>query len=441
MKFFGTDGIRGVVGNEISPKTAFLIGYAVAKIFGRTGKNGHIIVGKDTRMSGDVLVSALSSGICFAGMDVLQVGVLPSAAISFLTKKYAGIAGVMVTGSHNGPECNGFMIFDCQGFKIGEEAEREIEKFLRDEIEPKSSHFGQIFIEQRGRFDYLEFLKNAAYFDLSGLCVSLDLCHGAACGVADKAFETNGAKVILHNEASDGEQVNVKCGPQDISRFCGAVVRTGADVGFSFDADADRIVAVDEKGKVVDGDKILFLFATFLAEETRLLKNTVVGTILSSISLEHALAERGIFLVRSCVGEQKIVSELERNGFVIGGEKAGKLILRDYLPSADGILVALFVAKIMQVKDKKLSELVDAVKDLPQEQKNFIMDKNKKIRLESDPQFLSLLDRILQNEKKVRIVARASGTEDVFRVLVESNSANRTKRVMRKIEQFVLNFS
>lgn len=437
MQHFGTDGIRGKVLSEIFPKDAFCLGVAVAKCFKQNGKIGCIVVGKDTRASSDMLEAALSCGICCGGINVLQVGVVTTAAVSYLTKKYAALGGVMITGSHNAPQFNGFMVFDQNGFKIDKNQEQEIEAAMLLDSFPKCATLGQILKEDKGRFDYLQFLKSATDYNLSGLKVRLDLCHGSACLVAQEAFENNGANVVCDNSVPDGERVNNGCGTENTSRFCGAVVRSGADVGFCFDADADRVLAVDECGKLVDGDKILYLFAVFLKEQERLLKNTAAGTALSSLALEKALNKQEIALDRCQVGAQNVARYMHKNGLMIGGEAAGKLILRDYLPTADGILVALFVAKIIKQKGKKLSELVKEVKDLPREQKSFIMNKDKKRQLETDPNFIGLLDRLMLSEKGLRIIARASGTEDAFRIIIEASTEFQLKRALKKVEQYI----
>lgn len=437
MQLFGTDGIRGIAGKELTPKLAFLCGVAVAKVLGGVHKTGHVVVGKDTRISSDMIESNVISGLCYGGTNVIEVGVVPAPAISYLCKKYAAFAGVMITASHNSPQFNGIKIFCGNGEKLDQENEAKLEKFVFERhkyVCPPT--FGRVMHEKTAYLDYCEFVESALSFDLSGVRVGLDLCHGTLCDLAERVFENLGAEVRCENHSPEGELVNVCCGSEFPDRFAGSVARCAEDVGFAFDCDGDRVVVVDEKGSVVDGDKILFLFASHLKNESRLVKNAVVGTSLSSLALEEAFEKRGISLLRADVGEKSVLQFMNSFGLMLGAEPCGKVILREFLPTADGLLAALFVAKIVKETKKPLSKLVESVKNLPKKEKNYILETDAK-----QSALVGLFDfvrSIAAARKDYRVLIRQSGTENAVRVCVEGVDKKQVDKIVAQIDDFVL---
>lgn len=444
MRYFGTDGIRGLAGSFCSPKLAFLVGFSVAKILKKTGQNNHILVGSDTRLSGGMLSMAVASGSAFAGVDVIDVGVVPTPAVAFLTKKYSAIAGIMITASHNPPEYNGIKIFSSDGIKASEELQNKVEEML-DKLESFENldfdiKMGKIHHEKQAVYDYVEYLKNTLGGNLSGLSIVLDVCFGASFFAAPQVFEMLGAKVIVLHANPDGEQINVNSGATNVTRLSGAVLREHADVGFAFDGDADRVIAVDEEGNEVDGDKILFVLAEYMKAQNKLPKSTVVGTIISTLALEVALKKEGISLIRVDVGDEHIVREMVKNDFYLGGERCGHIILKEYFTTGDGVLPALKLAKILKEKNKKFSELVKKVKSLPSLRENINMDKDKKELLSKNEEFAGLLDRLGHNFPNLMIIARPSGTENKFRIDVQGTSKKAVQTAMEQIKKFVVAF-
>ena len=439
-KLFGTDGVRGVA--NVYPMTAEVavrLGQAIAWHFRRknpapgfpTGHRTRILIGKDTRISGYLFESGLAAGITSMGADVMLVGPLPTPAISFLTTSMRADAGIVISASHNPFQDNGIKIFGKDGYKLPDQEEAEIEKFvLGDEpVLVEASDIGKSTRIDDASGRYIVFLKNTFPRDLTldGLRIVLDCANGAAYKVAPTVLRELGAEVFTLGTEPDGRNINLECGsmhPEIVSR---RVLETRADVGISLDGDADRVILTDERGVVIDGDKIIALCAISLAQQKMLRNDTAVATIMSNIGLEIALKKHGIALVRSAVGDRYVVEAMRSGDFSLGGEQSGHLIFLDHTTTGDGMLAALQVLAIMQREQRPLSEISEVMRPYPQVLVN--IEVREKPPLEDIDTFQSAL-RSIEEElgDRGRVVARYSGTEAKARVMVEGPDESTIRR-------------
>jgi phosphoglucosamine mutase len=424
-KLFGTDGVRGVANvHPMTGEMAMQIGRATAHLFKNKGGRHRIVIGKDTRVSGYMLETALASGVCSMGVDVLLVGPMPTPAIAFITRSMRADAGVMISASHNPFYDNGIKIFSDDGFKLPDETEEKIEELIFsnsiDSLRPTATEVGKAFRIDDARGRYILFLKNTfpENISLDGLKIVLDCANGAAYRVAPTVLEELGAEVVPIGVDPDGENINLNCGslhPEVVSRI---VVETGADVGMALDGDADRIVFVDHRGSVVDGDHIMAICATDMIQENRLHRNTLVTTVMSNIGLEKALERCHGKIVKTPVGDRYVVSEMVRSGYNMGGEQSGHTIFLDYNTTGDGIITALQVLAIMGKKEKSLADLASIMTAFPQVLYNIRVKKKEDLSL--IPEIQGAIDRIKQElGQRGRILIRYSGTEPVIRVMLE----------------------
>jgi phosphoglucosamine mutase len=424
-KYFGTDGIRGVANRyPITPEFALKLGKAAGLYMRREKRHPRIVIGKDTRLSGYMIESALMSGICSMGTDVYLVGPMPTPAISFLTRSLKAEAGIVISASHNPFQDNGIKFFGADGGKLPDEVELEIEKVLgQPEIEgPVGEAVGRAHRVDDALERYTAFVRDSVGGDcrLDGLMIVADCSNGAAYEVAPALLKELGAEVISVGCEPNGTNINAGCGSTEPAMMCQTVKRVGADVGIALDGDADRVIMADENGVIVDGDDILFLHSLYLKENDRLPGDTVVGTIMSNVGLEAALKKNGIRLIRSQVGDRYVYEEMVRGGAAIGAEQSGHVIFMDHSATGDGTVTALRVLKTMVQKGKPLSELVSGWKRYPQVMKNLRV--NEKTPLEGD-----WLDEMI-SESKVQLgedhllSLRYSGTEPLLRVTVSGAS-------------------
>lgn len=423
-KLFGTDGIRGVA--NVYPMTAEIavrLGQAIAWRFRQERDHTtRILIGKDTRISGYMFESSLAAGITSMGADVMLVGPLPTPAISFLATSMRADAGIVISASHNAYRDNGIKIFGRDGFKLPDEEELELERYIFS-AEPAlidAEHIGKAMRIDDASGRYIVFLKHTFPKDLTldGVRIVLDCANGAAYKVAPTALRELGAEVITIGTSPDGRNINLECGstfPDAVSR---RVLETRADVGIALDGDADRVMMIDECGRVIDGDKIIALCAISLKNEGVLGKDTVVATIMSNIGLEVALKEHGIKLVRSAVGDRYVVEKMREGGFNLGGEQSGHIIFGDHTTTGDGMIAALQVLAIMQRQRRPLSKVSEVMTAFPQILRNIKV--KEKPPLETIDEFqVALRDVEAQLGERGRVVARYSGTEPKARVMVE----------------------
>lgn len=445
-RLFGTDGVRGVA--NIYPMTseiAMQIGRATAFMV-KDRRHGHrIVIGKDTRLSGYMLENALATGICSMGVDVLLVGPLPTPAISFITRSMRADAGVVISASHNPFQDNGIKIFKGDGFKLPDEQEANIEDLIFSQkmaaLRPVADEIGRATRIDDARGRYIVFLKNTfpEQYDLEGFHIALDCAHGATYGVAPNVFEELGAKVSAIGVTPDGKNINDNCGalyPQFVAE---KVKEVGANIGIALDGDGDRLIVVDEKGNVVDGDHIMAICAADLMARKKLKKKTLVATVMSNLGLDIAMQRLGGSLVRTQVGDRYVVEEMRKKKYSFGGEQSGHLVFLEHSTTGDGILAALQVMSVMIKRNKPLSELTSIMEAYPQVLKN--VRTSQKIELDTVPNFQK---RASQIEKKLgkdgRLLVRLSGTEPVVRVMLEGKDQSAINDMAEELCELIRKF-
>lgn len=424
-KLFGTDGIRGVA--NVYPMTAEIamqVGRAVA-YYVRNGSHRHrIVVGKDTRLSGYMLETALAAGICSMGVDVMMVGPLSTPGIAFVTQSMRADAGAVISASHNPYQDNGIKFFARDGFKLPDEVEAGIEDLIFrnkiDHLRPTATKIGKATRIDDSQGRYIVFLKNTFPKDLSldGLTVVVDCANGAAYKTAPAVFEELGAKVIALNVQPDGKNINAKCGALHPEGMAKAVVKHGATIGIALDGDADRVIVVDEKGETVDGDAIMAICAKDLLARKKLAKKTLVATVMSNMGLDVAMSGLGIKVVRTKVGDRYVVEEMRKNGYTFGGEQSGHLIFLEHATTGDGVIAALGLLAVMQRSGRPLSELKTLFNAFPQTQVSVPIRVRRELsELPKVTKAIHAAEHALG--KDGRVLVRFSGTELKVRVLVE----------------------
>ncbi|OFZ21716.1 MAG: phosphoglucosamine mutase [Bdellovibrionales bacterium GWB1_55_8] len=462
-KLFGTDGIRGMA-NEypMTGEVAMAVGRAVAHVLrnsppllkssvpvglkaldsSRPVRRARVVVGKDTRLSGYMIEQAISSGLCSMGADVILIGPLPTPGVAFVTQSMRADAGIMISASHNPYYDNGIKIFSADGYKLPDEMEEEIERLVTgnemDKFRPTGDLVGKAYRIDDVHGRYLVFLKSLfpKDLDLLGVRVALDCANGAAYKVAPLVFEELGAEVIKKGVNPNGHNINDKCGALHPEAIAGAAVEYRADIGISLDGDGDRCILSDENGEIVDGDQIIGLCALQMAEEGTLRNKTVVTTPMSNIGLELSLKEKGISMVRAQVGDRYVVDAMRKGGFALGGEQSGHVVFLDQSTTGDGIVAALKVLEAMKRTGKKLSELKQSIRLLPQSREDVRVSRREPLEKN-----LEISKAILAAEETLkgrgRVFVRYSGTEPLLRVLVEGEDAREIQGIARSIGQTI----
>lgn len=406
--YFGTDGIRGIAGEELTARTAFALGNALCRLKGAP----LVVVGRDTRTSSDMLSLALSAGVCAGGGSVRDGGVLPTAAVAFFVRKLGADFGVVISASHNPPEFNGLKVFDGKGCKLSEEEEERAERNFDEYSFASALRCGRCFpLNRRGA--YAAFLESCCERPLTGKKFVLDCANGAAGEIAPRVFSALGAKLHVFGRSRSGRKVNVGCGALHPERMCAAVVETGADAGFCYDGDADRLIAADEHGNLVDGDKILCILAKDLKAKGRLRQNLAVGTSHTNTGAERELERAGIRLFRTDVGDKYVAEYMRKSGAAVGGEQSGHIILSDYSTTGDGILSSLKIAEL--ITETSFSKLAD-IRLFPQYNVNVRV--KDKVRVLGNEEVRAAVEEA--GRSVARLVVRASGTEPVVRVFAEA---------------------
>ncbi|MFO7607247.1 MAG: phosphoglucosamine mutase [Desulfurivibrionaceae bacterium] len=424
-KLFGTDGVRGVANiHPMTTEIAMQIGRGIAYLVKDMKKDHRIVIGKDTRLSGYMIENALASGICSMGVDVLLVGPMPTPGIAFITTSMRADAGVVISASHNPFQDNGIKIFSRDGFKLPDQQELKIEDLIfskkMESLRPIAEEIGKAFRLDDARGRYTVFLKNTfpRKYVLDGFHIVLDCANGATYGVAPHVFEELGAKVTALAVEPDGRNINHQCGALYPQLMAEKVKEIGADIGIALDGDGDRLIVVDEKGRIVDGDHVMAICASELMARRKLRKKTLVSTVMSNLGLEVAMQKMGGRMLRTQVGDRYVVEEMRRGGYNFGGEQSGHLVFLDHNTTGDGILAALQLLAIMIKRDKPLSELATLMESFPQTLQNV------KTGSRIDPARIKGFSRkVADLEKELgasgRILVRPSGTEAVIRVMVE----------------------
>lgn len=424
-RFFGTDGVRGIANQHpMTCEVALALGRAVA-YQARSGNHRHrIVIGKDTRLSGYMIEMAFASGVCSMGVDALLVGPMPTPAVAFLTQNMRADAGVMISASHNPYQDNGIKIFARNGFKLPDEKELELESYLEDEkvgkVRPTKGNVGKAFRIDDAMGRYIVALKSIlpALMDLSGLKIVVDCANGAAYKVAPMILNELGATVQALGISPDGRNINRKCGALHPEQVQTAVLRHKADIGLALDGDADRLIVVDDKGQVVDGDTLLALGAWDLLRQGKLRNNTVVATVMSNLALDRKIEELGGKVVRTKVGDRYVVEEMLKNDYCFGGEQSGHMVYLDHCTTGDGLLAALKLLTLLRTEKAPLSELRTLLVPYPQALINIAVKEKRPIdELPMVSNLIATIEKSLGNQG--RVMVRYSGTESKARILVE----------------------
>lgn len=440
-RLFGTDGVRGVANvHPMTSEMALRLGRALAHLV-RTGPHRHrIVIGKDTRLSGYMLEHALASGIESMGVDVLFTGPLPTPAIAFITHSMRADAGAVISASHNPYQDNGIKFFSRDGFKLPDEIEARIEELVRDQkidnLRPTAQKIGKAYKIPDAGGRYVVYAKNIfpRELTLDGMSIVIDCAHGAAYRVAPAVLEELGAKVIVLGDKPDGKNINARCGALYPEAMCRAVVKHGADLGLALDGDADRLIVADERGRVVDGDRLMAICARDLLARRRLPKKTVVATVMSNMGLDKCIADAGGRVVRTRVGDRYVVEEMRRNGYAFGGEQSGHLVFLEHATTGDGTIAALQLLAVMRKQEAPLSELAEVMEVFPQEQVNVAV--KSKPELDTLPAVVRAVRAAeLGLGREGRVLVRYSGTEPKARVLVEGPDAAKNRKLADDIAE------
>ncbi len=442
-RMFGTDGVRGVAGEELTIELAAKLGQAGAFVL--TKEQAHkptIIVGCDTRISGGMLASALMAGICSVGANAIFAGVLPTPAIAYLTRKHKVDAGVVISASHNPMEFNGIKFFNGEGYKLSDSLEDEIESLIAGDMKdiklPTGSAIGKIEYRFDLAREYIDFMKKTVPVDLSGMKIVIDCAEGASYETSVATLTELGADLVAIHTDPDGTNINANCGSTHMQELQARVVAEKAALGLAFDGDADRMLAVDENGKLVDGDEIMAICANFMKSQGTLKKNTVVVTVMTNLGFTLMGEEQGLHIEKTKVGDRYVLENMLENGYNIGGEQSGHVIFLDDNTTGDGLLSALHLLEVMVSTGKPLSELAQVMEVLPQALVNAKVPNHKK---ESFMEYPEIASAVKELEEKFagegRVLIRPSGTEPLVRVMIEGKDQQQIETEAKKLAEFI----
>lgn len=422
-KYFGTDGVRGVANTELTPELAFKLGRFGGYILTKDTDKPKILIGRDTRISGQMLEGALIAGLLSIGAEVMRLGVISTPGVAFLTKAIGAQAGVMISASHNPVADNGIKFFGADGFKLLDEQEAEIEALLDKDTDdlprPVGGDLGSVSDYFEGGQKYLQYLKQTIPGDFSGLHIALDCAHGATSSHGPHLFADLEADISTMGTSPNGLNINDGVGSTHPEKLAELVKEKGCDMGLAFDGDGDRLIAIDEKGNIVDGDQIMYICAKHLKEQGRLKQDTVVSTVMSNLGFYKAVEANGMKSAQTAVGDRYVMEEMRKNDFNLGGEQSGHIIFLDYTTTGDGLLSGIQLASILKATGKPLSELADEMKKFPQLLINVkVADKSK---LNGNEAIKAAIDKVeTELEGNGRVLVRPSGTEPLVRVMVEA---------------------
>ena len=450
-RLFGTDGARGVANTELTCELAMQIGRAAAMVLTEhSQKKPKVLIGMDTRASSQMLESAISAGLCSVGADVMLLGEIPTPAVAYLVRKYEYDAAVMISASHNPCEYNGIKIFQKTGYKLPDALEEEIESIILDKAQVPpvrvGGEVGRITRSKTAVHDYVNYLSGVAeddlsssgYKDLHGLKIAVDCSNGASSVTAPELFMRLCDDCFFMASHPNGTNINEKCGSTHLEVLQDFVVRNNCDAGLAFDGDADRFLAVDEKGRVVDGDKLIAIFAKFMKEKGTLKNNAAVVTVMSNMGIFKFCDENGIHCEKTKVGDRYVLENMLENDFIIGGEQSGHIIFREYATTGDGELSALKLLCVMKETGKPLSELADIMEVFPQVLLNVRVSDFGKARFPRDEE---IKNAIQSAEKELgndgRVLVRVSGTEPLVRVMIEGKDENKINTLAQEIAEVV----
>lgn len=438
-RLFGTDGVRGIAGEFLTPSLGMKIGVAAATILTKNNKkNVKIIIGNDGRVSADMLVSALTAGLCSVGVDVMDLGMIPTPAVSYLIKYYHADAGIMVTASHNSYEYNGIKIFNENGYKLADELEDEIEEFILNDTQMTSTKIGTKKEVPEGVDVYVNHLLSAQSCDMSSLHIAVDTANGAASFTASRLFSKLGIKYDIINNNPNGTNINENCGSLHIDSLGKYVKDHHLDCGVAFDGDSDRAIFVDENGSVIDGDYVLAILGLDLKNNGKLKNNTIVGTIMNNLGFVKFCEENNIDFIATKVGDRYVLEEMNINSLSLGGEQSGHIIIKEFANTGDGELTAVNVLNCLAKSGKKLSELAGIMKKYPQVMQNVKINTAKKNEFYTNETIKNEIEKVTNLlSSRGRIVVRPSGTEPLIRVMIEGEDIAEIKKYVSQLANVI----
>ncbi|MBF0780298.1 MULTISPECIES: phosphoglucosamine mutase [unclassified Granulicatella] len=442
-KYFGTDGVRGLANVELTPELAFRLGRCGGYVLLQHAKDDahpRVLVGRDTRISGQLLEQSLIAGLLSVGIDVLQLGVVSTPAVAYLTRVQNVAAGVMISASHNPAPDNGIKFFGSDGFKLSDDQELEIEQLLDAQEDtlprPSAEGLGTMEMYLEGHLKYTEFVRSTVQTDLSGIKVCLDTANGATTPLINRLFADLETDFAVIGNKPNGLNINEQVGSTHPEALCQFVLEQKADVGLAFDGDGDRLIAVDELGQIVDGDKIMFICGKYLKECGLLKHDTIVSTVMSNLGFHKAIETSGMKTVKTQVGDRYVVEEMRKNGYNLGGEQSGHIIFLDLNTTGDGILSGVQLLNVMKQTGKSLSELASEVVTYPQLLVNIrVSDKNNAMSVPAIKQVVEDVEQAMQGDG--RILVRPSGTEPLLRIMAEAPTDELCLEYVSKIADVV----
>ena len=441
-RLFGTDGVRGIAGTELTCELAMHIGRAAAVVLTKhTSHKPRLVIGKDTRLSSDMLEAAMVAGICSVGADIEILGVIPTPAVAYLVKKYKADAGVMISASHNPVEFNGIKLFNADGYKLSDSLEDEIENIVNGDLTQylkNGVELGRVTYAKNAAADYVKHLMDSIDDNLEGMTVAVDCANGSASVTAEALFKGLGAKPLMLNDTPDGTNINDGCGSTHMETLTGFMKKHRCQIGVAFDGDADRCLAVDEEGNQLDGDRMLAIFSKNMKKSGKLSKDTVVVTVMSNLGFFHFAKKEQVQAMATKVGDRYVLEEMIRGGYCLGGEQSGHIIFSDHATTGDGQLSAIKLMSVMKAEGKKLSALGAVMERYPQVLVNIKADDAGKRILDEDntvKQTIAALSDELGCDG--RILVRASGTEPLIRVMVEGKNFDAINQCALKIANVI----
>lgn len=442
-RLFGTDGVRGVANSELTPELAFKLGKAGAHVLSKKKGKPVVLIGKDTRISGDMLEDALSAGILAVGGNVIKVGVLPTPAVAYLVKYYQADVGVVISASHNPFEYNGIKFFNSEGFKLDDEIEDEIEDLILRDIDVNSHITGDklgkcLEADDDALGIYVRYLAGTIDRRLDGLKLVLDCANGASYKAAELVYQSLGAEVSVIGNQPDGLNINDGCGSTHPERLQQEVIRQGAFMGLAYDGDADRLIAIDEKGRIIDGDKVICICAKMLKNAGELVDDKVTATVMSNLGFHKYIESMGCSVDVTSVGDRYVLESMINTGCVIGGEQSGHIIFLNHSTTGDGILSSLQLVRAVLESGKKPSELSDEITIYPQVLKNAKVKNENKTKYEKDPEIRAAIQKVeTEMEGRGRVLIRPSGTEPLVRVMLEGEDVDHITELAQELAKLL----
>lgn len=443
-RLFGTDGVRGVANKELTVELATQLGQVGAHVLTEnTHHKPKILVGCDTRKSGDMLAMALMAGICASGADAVYLGVVPTPAVAYLARELKADAGVVISASHNPSEFNGIKFFNGDGFKLSDELEDRMEEIIRNDLEevarPTGYGVGSLTYAFDAKEQYINFIAECVPLDLTGMKIVVDCANGASFYTSPKVLERMGADLIVMHNEPDGININKNCGSTHMESLKKKVVETGAQLGLAFDGDADRLLAVDERGELVDGDQLMAICGLYMREKGKLKQDTIVATVMSNLGFYIMAEKEGLTIEQTAVGDRYVLELMKEKGYSLGGEQSGHIIFLDENTTGDGLLSAVHLLEVMVNKKKPLSELASVVNVLPQVLVNAKVSNKKKYKYEEDEEIVKAIKELeARFDGKGRVLIRPSGTEPLVRVMIEGQNQEELKKEATKLADFIM---